>query len=212
MQDLCILIPTVNRKDLLMKALESYSELMPEVTKLVLDNGHQQIPCLDDSTWIWESKENLGVAASWNFLIGKAIVNDFKYFLVLNDDVILQKKENEIREILAKGTEEHFYLCRPFYNWSSYLLTKKVYEKIGPFDEGFKKSYFEDNDYMYRMRLAKVPIKYVDELNPDIYLNSQTLEKDPLLSGYVQNREYFLQKWGGLPESEKFKTPFNKKS
>ena len=50
--------------------------------------------------------------------------------------------------------------------------------------------YFEDNDYMYRMRLAGVPIKYVDELNPDVYLNSQTLEKEPTLGGYIENREY----------------------
>lgn len=210
MQDLCILIPTVNRKDLLMKAMETYSELMPQVTKLILDNGHQDIPCIDDSTWIWESKENLGVAASWNFLIGKAIINDFKHFLILNDDVILQKDEGQIRQILAKGSPEHFYLCRPFYNWSSFILNRSIYEKVGPFDEGFKKAYFEDNDYMYRMKLAGVPIKYVDELNPDVYLNSQTIEKNPLLGGYIENREYFLQKWGGLPESETFKTPFNK--
>ena len=210
MQDLCIIIPTINRKDLLMKALESYSEVMPEVTKLILDNGNQDIPCIDDNTWIWQSTQNLGVAASWNYLIGKAIINDFKYFLILNDDVILQKDEAQIRQILSKATPEHFYLCRPFYNWSSFILTKKVYEKVGPFDENFKKAYFEDNDYMYRMRLAGVPIKYVDELNPDIYLNSQTIEKNPLLGGYVENREYFLQKWGGLPESETFKTPFNK--
>ena len=63
---------------------------------------------------------------------------------------------------------------------------------------------------MYRMKLAGVPIKYVDELNPDVYLNSQTIEKNPQLGGYIENREYFLQKWGGLPESETFKTPFNK--
>lgn len=193
-----------------MKALNSYAELMPEVTKLILDNGKQDISCVDDNTWIWESKENLGVAGSWNYLINKAILNDFKYFLILNDDVILQKKEHEIRDILKKGTSEHFYLCRPYYNWSSFLLTKKVYEKVGAFDEGFKKAYFEDNDYMYRMKLAGVPIKYVDELNPDVYLNSQTIEKNPLLGGYIDNKEYFIQKWGGLPESETFKTPFNK--
>lgn len=210
MQDLCILIPTINRKDLLMEALKSYSELMPEVNKLILDNGNQDIPCVDDSTWVWESKENLGVAGSWNYLINKAIINDFKYFLILNDDVILQKRENEIRDILKKGTNEHFYLCRPYYNWSSFILTKNVYEKVGPFDEGFKKAYFEDNDYMYRMKLAGVPIKYVDELNPDVYLNSQTIEKNPLLGGYIENKEYFLQKWGGLPNEETFKIPFNK--
>jgi GT2 family glycosyltransferase len=210
MQDLCILIPTINRKDLLIKALNSYAELMPEVTKLILDNGNQDISCVDDNTWIWESKENLGVAGSWNYLINKAISNDFKYFLILNDDVILEKDESIIRQILKNGTSDHFYICRPFYNWSSFLLTKKVYEKVGAFDESFKKAYFEDNDYMYRMKLGGVPIKYVDELNPDVYLNSQTIEKNPQLCGYVTNKEYFLQKWGGLPESETFKTPFNK--
>lgn len=193
-----------------MKALNSYAELMPEVTKLILDNGNQEIPCVDDNTWIWQSKQNLGVAGSWNYLINKAIINDFKYFLILNDDVILQKKEHEIRDILKKATNEHFYLCRPYYNWSSFILTRNVYEKVGAFDEGFKKAYFEDNDYMYRMKLAGVPIKYVDELNPDVYLNSQTIEKNPLLGGYIDNKEYFIQKWGGLPENETFKTPFNK--
>ena len=193
-----------------MEALNSYSKLMPEVPKLIPDNGKQDISCVDDNTWIWESKENLGVAGSWNYLVNKAILNDFKYFLILNDDIILQKDEGLIRQILSKGTYEHFYLCRPFYNWSSFILTKKVYEKVGPFDEQFKKAYFEDNDYMYRMKLAGIPIKYVDELNPDVYLNSQTIEKNPLLGGYIENKEYFLQKWGGLPESETFKTPFNK--
>jgi GT2 family glycosyltransferase len=193
-----------------MEALNSYSKLMPEVPKLIPDNGKQDISCVDDNTWIWESKENLGVAGSWNYLVNKAILNDFKYFLILNDDIILQKDEGLIRQILSKGTSEHFYLCRPFYNWSSFILTKKVYEKVGPFDEQFKKAYFEDNDYMYRMKLAGIPIKYVDELNPDVYLNSQTIEKNPLLGGYIENKEYFLQKWGGLPESETFKTPFNK--
>jgi len=210
MQDLCILIPTVNRKDLLMNALKIYCKLFPNITKLILDNGNQDIPCDDENTWVWQSKENLGVAASWNFLIGKAIINDFKYFLILNDDVVLQKDENELKEIISKGTIETFYLCRPFYNWSSYILTKNVYEKVGAFDEKFKKAFFEDNDYMYRMKLAGVQIKYVDDLNPGIYLNSQTIEKNPTLSGYIENREYFLQKWGGLPDSETFKTPFNK--
>jgi GT2 family glycosyltransferase len=210
MQDLCILIPTINRKDLLMEALNNYSKLMPEVPKLILDNGKQDITCVDDTTWIFESNENLGVAGSWNYLINKAILNNFKYFLILNDDVILQKDEGLIRQILSKGTKDHFYICRPFYNWSSFILTKNVYEKVGAFDEKFKKAYFEDNDYMYRMKLAGVPIKYVDELNPDVYLNSQTIEKNPLLGGYIDNKEYFLQKWGGLPESETFKTPFNK--
>jgi GT2 family glycosyltransferase len=102
-------------------------------------------------------KRKLGVAGSWNFLIGKAIINDFKYFLILNDDVILQKDEGQIREILAKGKHLSTFTCvGHFIIGPRFILTKSVYEKVGAFDEGFKKAYFEDNDYMYRMKLAGV--------------------------------------------------------
>ena len=39
-----ILIPTVNRKDLLMEALEWYTIGMPNTNILVLDNGNQVTP------------------------------------------------------------------------------------------------------------------------------------------------------------------------
>ena len=40
MQDLCIIIPTVNRKDLLMNALKIYSQLFPNITKLIFSYIH----------------------------------------------------------------------------------------------------------------------------------------------------------------------------
>ena len=72
MQDLCILIPTINRKDLLMKALESYSEVMPEVTKLILDNGNQD--CMRDwaeqtNNLYHRSDNNLGTTGGYNWFI-----------------------------------------------------------------------------------------------------------------------------------------------
>jgi GT2 family glycosyltransferase len=80
---------------------------------------------------------------------------------------------------------------------------------VGEFDEAFEKCFFEDNDYEYRMRLAGITIRYEDALNSEVYRNSQTIEKDPLLGGYLSNREYYIKKWGGLPDSETYKTPFN---
>jgi hypothetical protein len=59
------------------------------------------------------------------------------------------------------------------------------------------------------MRLAGIPIVYEDDLNPEIYRNSQSILKDPILSNYIENRDYFVKKWGGMPDSETFKTPFN---
>ena len=61
----------------------------------------------------------------------------------------------------------------------------------------------------HRMRVAGVNVRYEDALNADVYRNSQTILKDPLLGDYVANREYYLRKWGGLPGEENYKTPFN---
>ena len=206
----CILIPTINRKDLLVEALDFYTKHMPNTEIFVWDNGSQGIDRYP-STFVVESPVNLGVAASWNALIKIASDWGHENFLILNDDVILKCGEGVINQILEKDKAENcFHRCRPFYNWSAFILRKSVYDKVGAFDENFKRCYFEDNDYQYRMQLANIPIRYEDSLNPEVYRNSQSILKDPILSNYIDNREYFVKKWGGMPDSENFKTPFNK--
>ena len=205
----CILIPTINRKDLLIEALDFYTTHMPNTQILIWDNGKQAIPTYPN-TEIFEADYNYGVAASWNALIDKAWERGIENYLILNDDVILRCGEGIVNQIIAKGQDSKaFHRCRPFYNWSAFILRKSTYDLVGRFDEKFKRCYFEDNDYQYRMRLAGIPIMYEDQLNPEIYRNSQSILKDPLLSNYIDNRDYFVKKWGGMPDSETHKTPFN---
>ena len=205
----CILIPTINRKDLLIEALDFYTTHMPNTQILIWDNGKQSIPTYPN-TEIFEADYNYGVAASWNALIDKAWERGIENYLILNDDVILRCGEGIINQVLVKCAEtKAFHRCRPFYNWSAFILRKSTYDLVGRFDENFKRCYFEDNDYQYRMRLAGIPIMYEDQLNPEIYRNSQSILKDPLLSNYIDNRDYFVKKWGGMPDSETHKTPFN---
>jgi len=206
----CILIPTINRKDLLMEALEHYVVAYPNTQIFILDNGKQDIPRLSTNMTIYEMSENLGVAGSWNWLIKNAIKHLYSDFLILNDDVILKKGESEINALIQQGGENTFYVCKTFYNWSSFILNRTIFEKVGEFDETFKKCFFEDNDYSYRMQLAGVNYAFHDSLNPEVYRNSQTIAKDPTLSGYLENEQYYIKKWGGKPSSETYKTPFGK--
>lgn len=204
----CIAIPTINRKDLLVDALSWYLRNLPTTEIIVLDNGQQGMMSADPRLTVFESKENLGVAGSWNWLMRKAFDRGYDNILMLNDDVILQRSEGEVAAMIDRGTTNTFHRCRSFYNWSVFILRKPIFEKVGDFDENFKKCFFEDNDYEYRMRLSGVTIKYEDDLNPQVYRNSQTIEKNPLLGGYLENREYYIKKWGGLPDSETYKTPY----
>ena len=210
MKDYCILIPTVNRKDLLEQALWYYSTFISDVRVIVLDNGHQDIDVSGYSNvFKYEMESNLGVARSWNWLIKYAITFDYERFLILNDDIILRKSSETINGIFDKYGDTYMHIPRSFYNMSAFMLTNHIWDTVGEFDPAFKKCFFEDNDYKYRVKLAGFEIRYEDELNADVYKNSQTIEKDPLLGGYLENREYYLKKWGGLPDNEIYKQPFN---
>ena len=205
----CILIPTINQKELLEQALDYYAKNFPKTKKYIVDNGNQDIERYDENTTIYVSESNLGVAASWNYLIKKAIEDGHDKFLILNDDIILTLDEETISRIICRWTEQ-FIVCRPFYNWCSFILSKTIYDKVGAFDENFKICYFEDNDYKYRMDLQGIQIKYEDLLSPEVYNNSMTIKKDPSLNNFIDNRLYYLEKWGDEPSKEKYIIPFNK--
>jgi len=206
----CILIPTINRKDLLLGALDWYLKNLPNTEIIVLDNGKQGIVSGHTNLRVFENKQPLGVAASWNWLIQKAIDRGHSHFLILNDDVILQRNEGEINRIVTDSAETTFHRPHMIYNWSAFILNKTIYEKVGKFDESFNKCFFEDNDYEYRMQLAGIRINYCETLNPQVYLNSQSTLKDPLLGDFINNRLYYINKWGGEPNKETYKTAFNK--
>jgi len=213
MSNFCILIPTINRADLLLEALAEYDKCYPNTRILILDTGKQSLGSSNPNVTIFGIPEPMGVARAWNCLI--SIAGGYykeENFLILNDDVILTKGESDIHKIINRGNDNTFHVCRTAYNWSSFILRKSIYDNIGLFDEDFEKCYFEDNDYHYRMKLAGVKIKYEDDLNPDIYRNSMTIQKDPLLGNYINNKELFIKKWGGMPGEEIYENPYNKPS
>ena len=86
----------------------------------------------------------------------------------------------------------------------------KTLEKVGLFDIQYVTSYFEDNDFAYRMKLAGMKVIADAFFNPEVYRNSATIEKDPSLnSNFERNKQRFISKWGGMPNQEIFNIPFN---
>lgn len=207
----CILIPTVCRKDLLMKALEWYIANLRETEIIVLDNGKQGIASGHPKLKVFESAENLGVAGSWNWLINKAIDRGHTEFLLLHDDVILKRYESEIEEMIDGVKNKKYCILFPElpYHSSCFYMSRKTFEKIGQFDEAYKFYSFEISDYLYRAELKKVPIGHTDLLNPQVYQQGQSVARMPLLNLYRSNKKYYIEKWGGEAGKEKFKTPFN---
>jgi GT2 family glycosyltransferase len=206
---LVVAIPTLNRADLLNEALERYFEDFKETHIAICDNGKQNIITREENFMIYRPEENLNVSGSWNMLIDYADKINATHVLMLNDDVLLGRTEHEVKMLIKNNPDVPF--INSLMNWCSFILTIDGYKKIGGFDERYFPNYFNDNDYCYRMRLLGLERLNTSFLNPVIYRNSMTIAKDPSLNNrFMEYRQNYINKWGGLPMEEKYLTEFNK--
>ena len=205
---LIIGIPTLNRADLLNEALEKYFEDFQDTEIFIVDNGNQSIITREEKFAIYRPIENLNVSGSWNTIMDYAEKIQATHVLMMNDDVVLGRTEHEIKMLIRNNYNLPF--LNSLMNWSSFILTVEGYKKIGGFDENYFPNYFNDNDYCYRMRLLGLERLNTSFLNPVIYRNSMTIAKQPSLNNrFMEYRQNYINKWGGLPNEEVFLIEFN---
>jgi GT2 family glycosyltransferase len=203
-------IPTLNRADLLIPSILMYRVDFPNVTITIMDNGNQDFSKIKDLPFVQiiNNTENIGVAASWNKLCD-IIFEKNDYAIILNDDIYLGKRYIDIIELLSKKRNADSFL-RATMDWCVFILPKKIYNEIGKFDECFYPAYYEDRSYDYRMKLKGIARIPTPILNPYIYQSSKTLEKEPIILEYSKkNKEKYIEMWGGEPNKETFKKPYN---
>jgi GT2 family glycosyltransferase len=206
---LVVVIPTINRADLLNEALAKYFEDFKETHIAICDNGKQDIITREEKFLIYRPENNLGVSASWNMLIDYADKINATHVLVLNDDIYLGRTEHEVKMIIKNNPSADF--INSFQNWCSFILKIDMWKKVGKFDEEFYPAYFEDNSFDYKMTLVNAEKAWTSFLDPIVYRNSMTIAKDPTLNQrFAQNRQTYIDMWGGIPTQEKYITKYNK--
>ena len=174
----CIIIPVLNRYDLLERAIKSID--YPVENLIIIDNGGRiakDCLVLPRSTkiqnrYIMDMPSNLGVATSWN--LGIKMTPFASGWILLNSDAHfgqghLEKfyKESDIDEIHLAGEP----------GWCCAWIGSEVVKDVGLFCEAFHPAYFEDNDYERRaLRMGKQITKSEAVVYHD---NSSTLQSDP---------------------------------
>lgn len=82
-----------------------------------------------------------------------------------------------------------------------FCLPRWVYEQIGGLDEQYRISYFDDDDLIFTLQAAEIPMQSVptvDFANPDG--GGTTLHTFPdHREFFLENQAKFLTKWGRLP-------------
>ena len=168
--------------------------------------------------------ENIGVSKAWNK--GLALAQEFDAAFVVNDDVTFapgamdkmlsyvkdydlisavggDSEMSGIYEIIDNGSPD--FACFA-------VKPKDFVDKFGTFDENFTPAYFEDNDMRYRVVLGGGRLGIV--MDARMYHGgsvTQNWEGQRVVSHkmFEDNRDYFVKKWGGLPGSESYNSPFN---
>jgi len=186
--------------------------------------------------------DNVGVQRAWNNAIDLGFKEGYDYILIANNDVLFHKnaikvlaerldKKDETTvlvssldlrmecgvptEIFDKGDNDKQGLEEsPHPNFSSFMINRKLIEKVGYFDEGFFPAYYEDNDMHYRIQKAGL-VALCCPMSMFYHFASKTQTQDGHPGGFTKpeqfagSKAYFVKKWGGFPGKEIYNKPFN---
>jgi GT2 family glycosyltransferase len=96
-------------------------------------------------------------------------------------------------------------------DYSCFMFGKALFEQVGRFDETFP-VYFEDNDSHYRIGMSGYEAL---SFAPYYHYGSQTINSSPEMQEFgrlrfERSRDIYIQKWGGMPGQETFRSAWNK--
>lgn len=201
-----MIVPILNRRDLLEKMLATVD--IPVEKLIVIDNSADGITqgMEGEGRVIVRLHHNIGVAPAWNLGIRMSPLAPWWCFV--NNDMLFARGDLA-RIVEAIGRSDLVWLP----DMATFAITPDAIERVGWFSEEFVPAYFEDNDYAYRCRLAGV---HIEVLSPHFVgiPASSTIRSDRRLARennrtFPFNESHYIEKWGGPPERERFRTPFD---
>lgn len=157
-----VIIPVLNRYDLLERCIESIPATVDEV--LVIDNGDTLDEIAESRlnynaplVRVLRMPSNLGVAASWNlgiklypFAAGWLLLNSDAWFV---DDAFGRFEAHVATDRVVQAGAPP---------WCCTWVGRDVVERVGLFCELFYPAYMEDIDYEERCDALNVPVIQVD--------------------------------------------------
>jgi GT2 family glycosyltransferase len=184
-----LIIPALNRFDLLRKSFDTINYPIENI--LVINNSGddsmsngliEEYPNLNIR--ILNLPSNMGISGSWN--LGIKLYPWVKYWMFASTDTT--PSEGLWQEYAEKSGSDKFVFSKNA-GWNMFTVGEEIVKKIGLFDEYIYPAYYEDNDYLDRMKLAGfidgknllIAEKYADEngisqtikSNPEYYHNKK---------------------------------------
>lgn len=190
-----VIIPVLNRYDLLARAIESVGDVE---RMIIIDNGDAIdgaaiVKAVKRGARIIKSPSNLGVATSWN--LGIKMSPHANGWLLLNSDAYFV--DEGFRRFSALTTK-YGVVQAGDPSWCCTWISEDAIERVGLFCERFYPAYMEDVDWERRARILGVTFAYCE--NAVAHDNSSTISADPKLAEQNQrthaaNHAYYAYRW-----------------
>lgn len=157
---------------------------------------------------------NIGVARSWNLGIRRAFEDGYQTVLVSNNDVVyaddtilaLEHWHKETRGFITVHSLAYMEAVReqrrvhelvPSPDFAGFIISYEIVEKIGWFDEEYVQAYWEDLDYVIRLKDAGIVYGRAMDALVCHYHSRTTQEGGVRAYPYFEdNRRRFIKKWG----------------
>jgi hypothetical protein len=167
----------------------------------------------DNITWRLVQDENRGVSWSWNRAFEFASRNDFEFVTLLSQNCVLAEGTSGLAAQIEHHADWRGLLTDQA--WHVLTLSVALWQRIGPFDEGFV-SYYEDSDYTRRLYLAGLhtPENRMPKVDLDCTCEFAATMKAGLISPdvYQHSRARYMKKWHGEPFHERLTIPWDEHS
>jgi GT2 family glycosyltransferase len=215
-------IPVLNRGDLLLRCIRSID--YPADRLVIVNNGDDpsvaaildQLQMTGDLPLaIFKPLHNLGCAGSWNWIMRN--YPEAAYWLFVGNDIQLAPGDLAKMDAFIRAHPD-YVTCPANWGHSLFAITQAGIDRIGYFDGNFWPAYSEDQDHMYRVKLAGAPWADVPDVRaihgePPLW-GSSTIWSDNALRMRCEvtqrnNALYYKSKWGGSPGQEVFTHPYD---
>ena len=176
----------------------------PYIVMLIDDSS--QLEAIPESVILKKVNFN-NLSKSWNTICSIAFYElNCSHVLIVANDVVLLK--NSLQKLLDFATQYKEKPCiisgyetngEPGVPFAHFLMSRRVYESVGEFDEHFWGSGLEDWDYIERLKQKNIPIiscsdfivEHGRSMTRKLYWHSDEWKKKDMPA-----IEYYRKKWG----------------
>lgn len=147
---------------------------------------------------------NEGTGFAHNVNVGLRVASGDYVGVVGNDSRVV---EGDVHDLCVPGTvASPVVLGKPGiepggFHGAFWVAPREVIDRVGLLDEGFEGAFFEDDDYLERLRRAGVRTLQVPSVRIESRRVGLTMSKVPEQAAewYARNERRFEEKWGWIP-------------